>query len=370
MLNEFILKSLDFSIVAEKGEIIETTSIKIDNIEYKIGKYNVIIENDGIFVIHLFAQDGRAGRNTAIVQGTIKLFSNTVNKFEVHLYYIGEAKTIYDFPESNRNEIRLYKSLGAIIHDGAPIETIDTFDEFMELKNATSFKNKGNSPIFIDNINHNVYLKFSSASATESMLLLYALKYYDDDQYHIYRIKEPKDITNNILLELINRLGFKYNPDVYLDENKKIRINFDYETNSDLDTIRNQSLYNYLVDELYKKNKIEIKCAICEVCEDDLLEHAHILEVNKIKKMSNLSFEKKIEYANSPSNSILLCRNHHKLFDKNRIIIENNEFIDRNLEDEEYSKQTKHLITKNKINPSLVSEDFVKFVNLRYQNKH
>lgn len=370
-LYQFIEDTINFKNFCNSTEIVETNSIDINGINYKIGSYNVIIEEAGKYSVHLFALDGKSGRNTAIVQNTVKLLVNTIDKFEVHLHYTLGMKTISDFPNSNQNEIRLYKTLGVIVHDKFEIEEIKDFDEFMELKKQSSIANKGNRPIFVDTEFKTAYLKFSAASSTESMFLLIGLKHFDDSKYKIYRIQEPDTINNNNLLNLIERYNYVFVESIYLSDKNRIEFGLipGQEDEFKIDEIRNQSLYNYLVDCKYKENNLVKKCAICEVCEEEILEHAHILEIKDIKKMNTLDDKVKVEFANSPDNSILLCRNHHTMFDRNKFIIKGNKFKNRSLSNDEYSLNTKKLIEKVIIEPEIADSNFMNFVELRYQGK-
>lgn len=370
-LYEFIDGTEDFKNYCNFSKIVEVKSIDINDINYKIGLYNVIIEEDGIYSVHLFASDGKSGRNTAVIQNTIKLLVNTIDKFEVHLHYTLGVKTISDFPNSNQNEIRLYKTLGVIVHDKYEIDEIEDFDEFLQLKKQSSIINKGNRPIFVDTEFKTVYLKFSAASSTESMFLLIGLKHFDDSKYMIYRIQEPNVINNNNLLNLITKYNYDYVESVYLSEKNKIEIGLipGQKNPIKIDEIRNQSLYNYLVNCKYEENDIVKKCAICEVCEEEILEHAHILEIKDIKKMTHLDDKVKMEFANSPDNAILLCRNHHTMFDRNKFIIEGNKFKDRSLSNDEYSLTTKKLLEKVTIESEIADSNFMYFVELRYQGK-
>ncbi len=369
-LKQFISEVEDFSHFVKDGEIIETSKIIIKDKEYKIGIYNVIVDNEGEISIHLFTGNGKAGRNSAVLQNTIKLFVKTINLFPVHVYYAEGIKNIYDLPKSNHIEIRMYKSLGAIIHDDTTFEPIKNLEEFLKLKKESKSKNKGNNPIFVDIRYKTIYLKFSAASAGESMFLLTVLRYFDNSKYKVYRIEEPNNSENRQLVSLINELDFYYNKNIFLSLEKRITLKTEESNSLDIDIIRNQALYSFLVDEKYDLFEVKKECAICGVTEEEIIEHAHILEVRDIKKMKNLTVKEKIEYANSPDNGILLCRNHHRLFDKHKFILRNNKFLNFSLSDEKYSLETKDIIKSKEVDEKLINDKYTLFTKLRYENSN
>lgn len=76
-------------------------------------------------------------------------------------------------------------------------------------------------------------------------------------------------------------------------------------------------LYNLL-------NRIGSKrCALCGCEIPEIIQGAHIWGVAQISKVTSMDDDKKFEHAISGHNGIWLCQNHHKLFDSNIILIDN-----------------------------------------------
>jgi len=62
-------------------------------------------------------------------------------------------------------------------------------------------------------------------------------------------------------------------------------------------------------------------CALCGCQIPQIIQGAHIWPVANIKKTHNINADKKLESATDGDNGIWLCNNHHKLFDINLLII-------------------------------------------------
>ena len=71
------------------------------------------------------------------------------------------------------------------------------------------------------------------------------------------------------------------------------------------------------------------KCALCGCEIPELIEAAHIWPVASIKHESTLDLDDRINHANSGSNGIWLCANHHTLFDEDIITIDTNGSVNR-----------------------------------------
>lgn len=63
------------------------------------------------------------------------------------------------------------------------------------------------------------------------------------------------------------------------------------------------------------------KCALCNCEIPQIIQGAHIWPVASIKKAHNINQDQKLESAIDGDNGIWLCNNHHKLFDINVLII-------------------------------------------------
>ena len=65
------------------------------------------------------------------------------------------------------------------------------------------------------------------------------------------------------------------------------------------------------------------KCALCGCEIPELIQGAHIWGVSQISRSADLDDEAKFEHAVSGHNGLWLCQNHHKLFDSNIILLDN-----------------------------------------------
>jgi len=87
----------------------------------------------------------------------------------------------------------------------------------------------------------------------------------------------------------------------------------EYENN---DSLRSPAFIYNLLEKLGDK-----KCALCECEIPQLIQSAHIWPVANIKRTNNINQGQKLQSAIDGDNGIWLCNNHHRLFDINMILI-------------------------------------------------
>ena len=103
----------------------------------------------------------------------------------------------------------------------------------------------------------------------------------------------------------------------------------------------------------------------CEIPE--IIQGAHIWPVSNIKKRDNLTIDEKLKYATDGENGIWLCENHHKLFDENIIVLKSNGNVEyRENLTEKQIEFLKEITTIPYINPKMLSEKFVMYLEKRY----
>ena len=214
-----------------------------------------------------------------------------------------------------------------------------TSDDLVNARNNNSKRNN-NSTYITKNEDgaYELYAKTYGANKKESVLMAFALSstMREDELCYLYQMVEQdlKTLPQPDILAL-KKL---YNVEI-ITTNRALEEK-EYEANNSL---RSPKFIASLLERLGPK-----KCALCDCQIPEIIQGAHILPVSKIKKMNNLSFEDKLNYATDDRNGIWLCMNHHKLFDDGIILFQiksnktvhvyTNEFITRNSNNLKYIK--------------------------------
>ncbi|MGF4919619.1 HNH endonuclease, partial [Klebsiella pneumoniae] len=96
-----------------------------------------------------------------------------------------------------------------------------------------------------------------------------------------------------------------------------------------------------------------------------IIQGAHIWPVSEIKKLK-LNDDEKIKHALSENNGIWLCENHHKLYDRNIIIInESGEILIRNNIFTSHKEYIEKITIKKTIPREIINSDFMLYLNKR-----
>lgn len=160
-----------------------------------------------------------------------------------------------------------------------------------------------------------IYAKTFGASKYESTLLAIAVSHIADRPIELFNICEqdlktlPKSSINTI-----NALGnvALYNTTLYLDRHQAV-------DEPERSKLRSASyIYNLYNRYGYKK------CALCGCEIPEIIQGAHIWGVSQISHTNGLDEETRFAHAVNGNNGLWLCQNHHKLFDSNIILIDNN----------------------------------------------
>ena len=96
----------------------------------------------------------------------------------------------------------------------------------------------------------------------------------------------------------------------------------EYLQQTDRTELRSASYLYNLFNRLGSK-----KCALCGCEIPEIIQGAHIWGVAQISRTSELDDETKFGHAVSGHNGLWLCQNHHKLFDANIILLDNEGYV-------------------------------------------
>lgn len=163
-----------------------------------------------------------------------------------------------------------------------------------------------------------IYAKTFGANKYESTLMAVAISHIADRPVELYNICEknlrklPQSSIKTI--ESLGNISLYYTT-LFLDKHQTV-------DESERTKLRSASyLYNLYNRIGYKK------CALCSCEISEIIQGAHIWGVSQISHDDNLSEEEKFTHAVSGDNGLWLCQNHHKLFDSNIIMIDDDGHI-------------------------------------------
>ena len=188
----------------------------------------------------------------------------------------------------------------------------NSVEDIIVHRNLNRGRNRGNKSTYLTRDENNIlqiYGKTYGANKYETTLLCLAISEIATDKIELYEIQEgnlrqlPAPAR-----EVINALGkiTITNSDLTLERNE-------FENN---DSLRSPAFIYNLLEKLGDK-----KCALCECEIPQLIQAAHVWPVANIKRTNNISQDKKLQSAIDGDNGIWLCNNHHKLFDINLLLI-------------------------------------------------
>ena len=163
-----------------------------------------------------------------------------------------------------------------------------------------------------------IYAKTFGASKYESTLMAVAISHIADRPVELYNICEQdlKKLPQSSIdtIESLGNISLYYTT-LYLDKHQPA-------DETERAKLRSASyLYNLYNRIGYKK------CALCSCEISEIIQGAHIWGVSQISHDDNLSEEEKYTHAVSGYNGLWLCQNHHKLFDSNIIMIDDDGHI-------------------------------------------
>ena len=281
----------------------------------------VLVEYNGITHYVSLSEENIAGRNSGVqsVPTAINIYYSDRNTNKRLCYYFlqhnGRAFTNYylfcyrlmvtagfvflNINDFYHNSILPYHNVDDLIIDRRENQTSNS-------SNNSSYVSKSSDKI-------QIYAKTYGASKYESTLLAVAISQIADRPIDIFNICEqdlkslPQSSLNTI--ELLGNISV-HNTSLFLDKRAYLE--------SDKTVLRSASYQYNLFNRLGAK-----RCALCGCEIPEIIQGAHIWGVSQIAKSTEFDDEAKFGHAVSGHNGLWLCSNHHKLFDSNIILFDN-----------------------------------------------
>lgn len=229
-------------------------------------------------------------------------------------------------------------------------------DDLIYAKRLLRQTNSSNNSSFVakSDTGVQIYAKVYGASKYESTLLAFATSKITSEPIDLFNIRErdlkrlPKSSRDTL-----------YNLNIRFHDTS-LFFDVRHPNNPITEDLRSPAYTYNLLHRIGDK-----QCALCGCPIQEIIQGAHIWSVANIRS-SNLSDSEKFKAATSGDNGLWLCPNHHRLFDANMIMIAPNGSIRMpSSVDDNYSLFIKG-ITHNKIlDSSIMSKDFVQYLNLR-----
>lgn len=196
------------------------------------------------------------------------------------------------------------------------IEPYRNIDDLIIDRRDNQIVNSSNNSSYVSKSTEKIqiYAKTFGASKYESTLLAIAVSHIADRPVELFNICEqdlktlPKSSISTI--EALGNVTL-YNTALFLDKHQTT-------DESEKAKLRSASyLYNLYNRIGYKK------CALCSCEIPEIIQDAHIWGISQISHDTSINEETKFSHAINGNNGLWLCQNHHKLFDTNIIMIDN-----------------------------------------------
>ncbi len=308
----------------------------------------VFVEYKGIKHYVTLSEDKAAGRNSTLQSAPTVLnmfIADKSHKKTLNFYFVEHTGNLFTnylqfgykllmtvgYKFLNISEVR--NANVAKFSDRTPFSSVD---ELITWRNKTKKRNASNNSSYITKSADSVqiYAKTYGASKYESTLFAISSFILTDRPVELYTIIEGnlKQLPKSSL-DSIDQYKMFY-PDLKF-EIHNTTLKFDrIKSGEKPGSIKlRDACYTYnLLDRIGPK-----KCALCGCEIPEIIQGAHIWPVAEIKKAS-LTDEEKFEHATSGHNGLWLCQNHHKLFDTNILLID----------DQGQVKLTNHILDSNK----------------------
>lgn len=295
-----------------------------DRSTYNKGRL-LFVEYDGVVNYVSLSEDSIGGRNSSLqsVPTAINMFYADQRQNKRLCYYfiphIGNAFTDYhlffyrlmmtagvDFLNIDsyyQQSVLPYRNIDDLIIDRRENQTSN-------LSNNSSYVSKTSDKI-------QIYAKTFGASKYESTLLAVAISHIADRPIDLFNICEQDlKILPQSSISTISSLGNITIHDTSLFLDKRAYLD------SDKTVLRSASYLYNLFSRLGAK-----RCALCGCEIPEIIQGAHIWGVSQIARTSGLDDDTKFNHAINGHNGLWLCQNHHKLFDSNIILIDNDGYV-------------------------------------------
>lgn len=338
-----------------------------DTSTYNKGRL-LFVEFDGIVNYISLSEVSIEGRNSSLqsVPTAINMYYTDTRSNKRLCYYfmphVGNAFTDYHLFVYRLMMTAGIKFLNLSQYYHQPILPYHNVDDLIVDRRDKQIGNSSNNSSYIsksiDKIQ--IYAKTFGASKYESTLLAVAVSKITDRPIDLFNICE-QDLTklpetSRKTIESLGNIDMHYTS-LFLDKHQ-------YMEQEDKSVLRSPTyLYNLL-------NRIGTKrCALCGCEIPEIIQGAHIWGVAQIAKLTSMNDDKKFEHAISGHNGIWLCQNHHKLFDSNIILIDNDGKV--RIKDGLVKKDTTFIrdTTFNTVlDEAILSDDFKYYISQRNLN--
>lgn len=292
-----------------------------DKSTYNRGRL-LTIEHDGLVYYVSLSEKSVEGRNSSLqsVPTAINMFYADTRKEKRLCYYfiphLGNAFTDYHLFIYRLMKTAGMRFLNMEDYYAGAVEPYKNVDELIVDRRDNQLGNASNNSSYVSKSTDKIqiYAKTFGASKYESTLLAVAVSHIADRPIDLFNICEQdlKQLpqTSVKTIEALGNISMHYTS-LFLDKHA-------YLEQKDRTVFRSASyLYNLYNRIGYKK------CALCGCEIPEIIQGAHIWGVSQISKDTELSDEAKFEHAVSGNNGLWLCQNHHKLFDANIIMLDN-----------------------------------------------
>lgn len=335
-----------------------------DKSTYNKGRL-VYVEYEGVIYYISLSEVSIEGRNSSLqsVPSAINLFYADTRLNKQLCYYFmphnGNAFTDYHLFIYKLLMTAGVRFLNIEQYYHQPITAYNNVDDLIIDRRDNQGGNSSNNSSYVSKSSDaiQIYAKTFGASKYESTLMAIAISHIADRPVELYNICEqdlkklPQASINTI--ESLGNISLYYTT-LFLDKHQPA-------DESERAKLRSASyLYN-----LY--NRIGYKrCALrnCEISE--IIQGAHIWGVSQISHSNNLSDEEKFAHAINGNNGLWLCQNHHKLFDSNIIMIDDNGHI--RIKDGLVAKDMafiRSVTFKTSIDEAILTDDFRWYISKR-----
>lgn len=333
IFNEEVLKDLCFRVT---GSLLYTVRfVEKDELHPfdPFGSYNrgrlVYIQYNNKITIVTFSPINISSRNSPFQ--TIGGALSALNRLEEDINFAGyEKRLAYYFVHKvgsyNTDYAKFMLKILSTIKiqilnspEGIDCSSFKNIYELIDAKNLIRERNSSNKSTHIilgANSRVEVYAKTYGANKYESLLLAVACNELvsGENALVVYEIADNSlsELPGSVH-EIFNWLGIMYDT-IDIELQRQIRTSGDSPSG-----LRSPSFISNMLD--LHGNK---KCFWCSCAVPQLIEAAHIWPINMIRNSGNYTIEDKYNFANDANNGIWLCRNHHKLFDSNLVVLDLN----------------------------------------------
>lgn len=335
-----------------------------DKSTYNKGRL-VYVEYEGVIYYISLSEVSIEGRNSSLqsVPSAINLFYADTRLNKQLCYYFmphnGNAFTDYRLFIYKLLMTAGVRFLNIEQYYHQPITAYNNVDDLIIDRRDNQGGNSSNNSSYVSKSSDaiQIYAKTFGASKYESTLMAIAISHIADRPVELYNICEqdlkklPQASINTI--ESLGNISLYYTT-LFLDKHQPA-------DESERAKLRSASyLYN-----LY--NRIGYKrCALCNCEISEIIQGAHIWGVSQISHSNNLSDEEKFAHAINGNNGLWLCQNHHKLFDSNIIMIDDNGHI--RIKDGLVAKDMafiRSVTFKTSIDEAILTDDFRWYISKR-----